>query len=314
MKTIKVCFISLRSYPLFSKNSLAYFGGAEVQISLIAKALARDKHFAVSLICGDYRQPPLIKKDNLTIYKTKLWDFWFILKKIDADILVERTINPKIPIVWLWCKIFRRKFVYMIAHDWDLTNPLLKFPSLVICQSRAQQSKCGGIFLPPLIKIPPLKYKIRRFILWVGRADPWKRPREFIALASRYPQEKFVMICRPGRVRLPSVLPANLRLLQTVPFNAISRFFATAKILVNTSVAEGWPNTFLQAGAAGTPVLSFRVNPDSYLEKYHCGLVGKKLPESSVAVLGRNHYTYVKKHHGSSNIRILKQILYRLNA
>ena len=68
-KPIKVCFISFNSYPLFKKKSKGYFGGAEVQISLISKELAKDKNFQVNVIAGDYGQKSLIKKNNVNIYK-----------------------------------------------------------------------------------------------------------------------------------------------------------------------------------------------------------------------------------------------------
>ena len=61
--------MSLHGYPLFVKNSSGYFGGAELQISLIVKELIKDKRFKVSLITGDYGQPNVVKMGRLTIYK-----------------------------------------------------------------------------------------------------------------------------------------------------------------------------------------------------------------------------------------------------
>src|SRR3989344_232526 len=116
MKPVKICFISLNSYPLFIKNSMDYFGGAEVQMSLIAQELAKDKRFRVSLITGDYGQPPIIKQGRLTLLKTKLIDFLTVLKTIDADIYVERTINPKVFLVGWRCRLFKKKFIYIVGH------------------------------------------------------------------------------------------------------------------------------------------------------------------------------------------------------
>ena len=62
MKPVKICFISLRSFPLFARKSMEYFGGAEVQISSIAKFLAQDKKFQVSIVVGDYGQTKTVKQ------------------------------------------------------------------------------------------------------------------------------------------------------------------------------------------------------------------------------------------------------------
>ena len=103
-----------------------------------------------------------------------------------------------------------------------------------------------------------------------------------------------------------------------MPLEKTDKFFRQAKVLVNTSVAEGWPNTFLQAGAAGTPVLSFQVNPDNYLTKFNCGFIGQNQFKQilnnprQLKTRGQNHLNYVKRYHGLANLKLLKQILYRL--
>ena len=65
MKKTKICFISPSSYPLFDRDSEEYFGGAEVQISLIAKTLAEYPQFKIYLIAGDYGQKEKIRKSGL---------------------------------------------------------------------------------------------------------------------------------------------------------------------------------------------------------------------------------------------------------
>ena len=98
-----------------------------------------------------------------------------------------------------------------------------------------------------------------------------------------------------------------------------NEWFRQAKMLVNPPVAEGWPNTFLQAGAAKTPVLSSQVNPDNYIIKYACGLIGSNQLGSMLAnpqrlqIMGSNHYNYVKKYHSLKNINVFKQALAKLS-
>lgn len=48
---------------------------------------------------------------------------------------------------------------------------------------------------------------------------------------------------------------------------------AAAKVLVNTSLAEGFPNTFLEAWVLGTPVISLFVDPGGVIEANRLGYV-----------------------------------------
>src|SRR3970282_149084 len=91
----------------------------------------------------------------------------------------------------------------------------------------------------------------RTTVLWVGRGHPLKQPELFLALAERLP---------PGRGR-PAGLP-NVTMHENVPLRDVGRLFEQAKLFVNTSTYEGFPNTFVQAALQGVPTLSWSVDPD----------------------------------------------------
>ncbi|MBF0244176.1 MAG: glycosyltransferase family 4 protein, partial [Planctomycetes bacterium] len=94
------------------------------------------------------------------------------------------------------------------------------------------------------------------------------------------PQTIFTMIC-PNTWNSALVqfihdradsLP-NLTFIESVPLNEILPYFRSARLVINTSDHEGMPNTFLQAGLSGTPVVSLRVDPDDMFASMDCGLI-----------------------------------------
>jgi glycosyltransferase involved in cell wall biosynthesis len=63
-----------------------------------------------------------------------------------------------------------------------------------------------------------------------------------------------------------------VRLFPFVPFDEIERYYRHATLLVNTSDAEGFPNSFLQAGKYGVPIVSLNADPDGMLSEYGAGV------------------------------------------
>ena len=55
-----------------------------------------------------------------------------------------------------------------------------------------------------------------------------------------------------------------------MPYRDVSAFYSRARVLVNTSDVEGFPNTYLQAWASGTPVVAF-FDPDGVIAREGLG-------------------------------------------
>ena len=158
----------------------------------------------------------------------------------------------------------------------------------------------------------------KKHVLWVGRCEDWKRPEVFIELAEKNPSEQFIFIAPKAnqsdyyttiQQQLESA-PENFLHIEYVSFQDIDEYFKNAKLFVNTSVYEGFPNTFVQALKNQTPVLSLKVNPDSVLEREKCGVCAnddidlffsefQRLIQDTSAreQLGKNGYFYIKEHH-----------------
>ncbi len=116
-------------------------------------------------------------------------------------------------------------------------------------------------------------------LLWIGRLDPNKRYEEALMLAAALPHRPMIMVCNQIRSfsettlnELCSKLP-NLMLADQVELPDMDALFRFSDLLVNTSVVEGFPNTFLQAGMHGIPIVSMAVDPDGMLATHGCGRV-----------------------------------------
>lgn len=161
----------------------------------------------------------------------------------------------------------------------------------------------------------------KKYILWVGRAIEVKQPELFIELAKQIPDEDFFMIMpfegqhtsESFRKNLNEKLNeakklSNFRYADYVPFDKIQSYFDEAKLFINTSEYEGFPNTFIQACIGGTPIASLNVDPDSFIERNkvgrYCESDMKNLKEfiqdldkEDIDYYGDNAYRYALENH-----------------
>jgi glycosyltransferase involved in cell wall biosynthesis len=64
---------------------------------------------------------------------------------------------------------------------------------------------------------------------------------------------------------------ANLTFHGPVPYGSVNEFYARARVLVNVSDVEGFPNSYLQAWIRGTPVAAY-FDPDSMIARNELGV------------------------------------------
>ena len=174
------------------------------------------------------------------------------------------------------------------AVNWAIYRLGLRLAARVIVQHPGQaallRGRYGreGLLRPCAQRFPGTPAPPReRFVLWVARAEPWKQPERFLELAAAFPQERFVMVCPPAesdpalarRTQREAARLPNLEFRGFVPYPEVEELFARALLFVNTSRAEGFPNTFVQAWKHGTPVLSLAVDPEGALGEHGLGVV-----------------------------------------
>jgi glycosyltransferase involved in cell wall biosynthesis len=218
----------------------------------------------------------------------RLTSIWSCLKRADADIYYQQTAGMLTGVMAAFCRRYHRKSVFASASNPDLLprTPRIQYArdrwiyayglrhvDRIFVQNEEQARLCREnlgrepILVPNCYPMPadrPLG-RAGTFILWVSTIRSLKRPELFLDLAEALPQHRFRMIGGPGdgeRALYDSIASRargipNLEFLGFVPFEEVEAQFDNARVFVNTSSSEGFPNTFLQAWARGVPTVSF---------------------------------------------------------
>jgi len=77
----------------------------------------------------------------------------------------------------------------------------------------------------------------------------------------------------------------NVTMLGAVRYADTGALIDRAKIFLNTSIIEGFPNTFLQSWIRGVPVVSF-FDPDGLINRLQLGRVAKSLDDMREGLRG----------------------------
>ena len=114
--------------------------------------------------------------------------------------------------------------------------------------------------------------------VWVARWDPQKRPDTMLHIASKLPHYDFFMIGTATRGsksyisvedKLSSYFSkySNIHILGFVDESTKRDYIGKSWGLINTSIREGLPITFLETLAEGTPIISY-IDPDNYVSRF----------------------------------------------
>lgn len=219
------------------------------------------------------------------------------LENADADVYYQSCADMMTGVVAWFCKRRRRKFIFRTAHDYDcipekvlvklwrdkkLYEYGLKNASIIAVQGVKQQEllrKNYNLNSYPVNMVVEIAghdevYSSTKDIdvLWVNNLRPFKRPELVIELAKRLPHCRFTMIGGPcseldtyyKEVKAGASKVANMDFVGPVSYSDIGNYFNRARVFVNTSDSEGFPNSFLQAWVRGVPVVSF-FDPDDII-------------------------------------------------
>ena len=227
-----VCFLAMNIYPTLSgSSSVEVVGGAEVQQTVLARALV-DDGMRVSVLTGDYGQPAVVDCGGVQVHRVRtpggrgikglrfihphMTDVVAALRRIDPDIVYFRVAGFRAAAAAWYARTAGKAFVYACAHDTEL-SPVGKNPSTrrdavlfrlalrsadaVLVQNVLQRQLLSdhfgkdGLILANCYVEPGAGVASHGgHILWVGTVKPGKFPESFIALARKHPSRKFKMV------------------------------------------------------------------------------------------------------------------------
>lgn len=346
---MKICIFNINAYSVFNPSSTAPIGGTEVQLSFLAEFFS--EKFQTSFITGDWGQDKVeicrrieiykafSLKKNVLNYLQAPFSLWRSLSDVNADVYIASSAGMEIGIIALFCKIYRKKFIYRTAHEWDCTGEYvskhallgpffeygLKYADGVVAQNLEHASflkKNYGIIAEVIKNAWPVllsKSVNKEDILWVGRCERWKNPDVFLKIVKQFPEYSFTMICVRTNmeffVEMRRIAKEfqNITFIEGVPFSAVQAYFDKAKLFIGTSEYEGFPNTYLQACLGSTPIMSYKVNPDDFITKNNVGYCAGGDFETMINQIRRilqdkrdweekskNAFKYVKENHDIS--------------
>lgn len=233
--------------------------------------------------------------------------FLALYRDVSADLYITHGNNATAADLAFYCKKRHKPFLLLSGSDEDF-NPGILLPSQghnnygvpaflmrytienaqgIVVQNQTQVELLRNHFhrASVLIRNPVdltrrfLRHAEPKTILWVGKSDSVKRPELVLDLASTLPEYHFEMIMNFSNpeihercVQRARQLP-NVTLHTYVPFPEVEGYFASAGLLLSTSLFEGFPNTFLQAAKYAVPIVSFQLDPGKMLSEYNSGMV-----------------------------------------
>ncbi|HEY3299068.1 MAG TPA: glycosyltransferase family 4 protein [Armatimonadota bacterium] len=270
---------------------------------------------------------------------TRIVRFLRTLSDVRADVYCQMMRGMCTGLVAYHCKRVNRPFVFSVASnidvdyslpDWIEAQERLLFrygisrADAVVVQSADQMALVRSnlhkeaVLIPSTFSMPDPNedHGAGDMILWAANMREVKRPEMFVDLAERLPQYSFVMVGgfdsgnaeAVEAIRRRAELLSNLQLTGFVPYDEVGRYFSRAALFVNTSWAEGFPNTFLQSWCRGVPVIA-TFDSDGLLSREGLGRYCADLDELAASVdefmkdaalrssVGETAKNYVMAHH-----------------
>lgn len=240
---------------------------------------------------------------GLRFFTPRVSSTWKALRQADADVYYVSCAGAMVGVMAAFCRRHGRRFVFRIASDADCAPHTLMLNSArdrllyhyglqradsILAQTRKQADLLlhhYGLHAEVAGMFSDLPDSVRGFderetdLLWLANMRSMKRPECFLEVARLAPDLRCAMaggahpdeLALYHRVRQGSAALPNLRFHGQVKFGTTRALFADARIFINTSSFEGFPNTYLQAWANGVPVIA-TFDPDGMIASKGLGV------------------------------------------
>jgi glycosyltransferase involved in cell wall biosynthesis len=297
--------------------------------------------------CHTYRY--LFRKSYSRYCPTDAPKIFRLIGKLRPDVIYKRGINYISATGLYYARTHGARYIQHLAIDHDAGVPRTSVSRLgagfdlmvnryvingadaIIAQAgyqdkalRESYNRTADAIIPNFVsvpeKIPARAEQVQ--VLWVANLKESKRPELFIQLARAFEhsQVRFVMIGRDplnrwsGELKLMIEDTANLDYRGERTLEEVIETMGRSHVFVNTSLHEGFPNTYLQAAVNRTPIVTLSVDPDGIIEAnrmgYHSRTFEKLVADTRELIgnddlrteLGENAFRYVTEVHGLHNI------------
>jgi glycosyltransferase involved in cell wall biosynthesis len=246
------------------------------------------------------------------------------LREADGHVYVQRSAGIETGFVGVFARAARRRAIFSASSDADFMRDTallrqiggslelwpvraqyrlgLRAVHEVVAQTKQQAELAERNFgLVPHV-VPSFSAPVGRApgerdaALWIGSLTDVKDPLTYLELAERTPEVTFRMVVHEHPTGWPELaadvrrraqaLP-NVELLERRPRAELLDLYDRAIAVVNTSVFEGFPNTFLEAWSRGVPAVSLRIDPDGVIAAHRLGTAAAGSVDAAAAALRR---------------------------
>jgi glycosyltransferase involved in cell wall biosynthesis len=232
-----------------------------------------------------------------------------ILRHYKPDIIYMRAVSAYFMAAVLYAKSNNCRLVWHIALDKEVNRfdwgGFLRHPfrlidrkmvdycavrsDAIVCQTLYQARKLKSCYRRncdlvvsnwhPISPRPQKEHPTIQ-IVWIANWKPFKQPEVFVRLACRlkhHTNTRFTMVGRnEGYPDLKAqARESGIRVMGELSKESVARLLAQSHILINTSLMEGFSNTYIEAWMRCVPVVSLYADPDDVLERKKIGHCAK---------------------------------------
>jgi glycosyltransferase involved in cell wall biosynthesis len=238
----------------------------------------------------------------LRFFHPRMTGLWSALRRADADVYYLSCASMQLGMAAAFTRLHSRRLVFRLASDTDcepdrllirhardrwLYEWGLRRADVVLAQSEHQarrlKSNYGLDSRLAAMLVDPAQ-QVRTFdardidVLWVSNLRPLKRPELALELARRLPGLRVHLVGGPlpghedlyAQIQAQAQALPHVRFHGRVPYHDVNALYERARVFVNTSEIEGFPNAYLQAWRRGTPSVAF-FDPDGIVRTHGLG-------------------------------------------